>query len=120
MMKSLVPHRLDLANFYDEYLNTEYIKHLVDGNVFKPENLNQLVRYSMQELQSLGSQQDDIDIPRWLEKWEIIQSCPYEMAEVLPYVLRDIINKTERITGIKNLMTGVDSSHMLPNQTKSS
>lgn len=115
MMKNLVPHRLDLANFYDENLNTEYIKHLVDGQIFKSENLNQLVKYSMEQLQNLGSEQDSADIVRWLQRWEIIQSCPYEMSEVLPYVLRDIINKTERITGIKNLMTG---SHDDSNQNQ--
>jgi hypothetical protein len=110
MMKNLVPHRPDLAIFYDEYLSTEYIRHLVNNNLFKPENLDQLVKFSMAQLQSLGSKQDDEDIPRWLEKWDIIQSCPYEMYEVLPYVLRDIINKTERIMGIKNLITGINES----------
>lgn len=96
-MKQLLPNRQDLLRYYDDHIDVEFIKQLVEYKIFKTENLDRLVTFTFEQLKTLDSSVGSKQIDKWMEKWNIIINNYYEISEVLPYVLRDIMNKTERI-----------------------
>lgn len=103
-LEELVPHRKDLHKYYNEYIDADYIKQLIDNNVFDLKAMDNLIRFSMDQLKELDSAHGSKQIIKWLEDWKLITECYFDIHEVLPYALRDIINKIEKIEYITNLI----------------
>ena len=103
-LKKLVPNRIDLHKYYDEYYDIKYIKQLIDNNIFDYKAMNKLIMFSMKELQKLDSAYGSKQIQKWLDDFDIISLCYFDIHEVLPYALRDINNKIESIEYITNII----------------
>jgi len=103
-LKNLIPNRIDLHKYYDEYYDIEYIKQLIDNKAFDYKAMIKLINFSMEELQKLDSAYGCKKIQNWLDDWEIISECYFDIHEVLPYALRDIINKVEQTEYITNII----------------
>lgn len=99
-MKSLVPHRKDLCKYYDEYIDIDYIRHLMTNQVFKNDSLQSLISFTFDRLKELDSSFGAKQVDNWLQRWTLINQFPYDVHEVLPYILRDIMNKLEKITSM--------------------
>lgn len=92
-----MPNRTDLIKYYDDKIDVNFIKQLFSYDLFKSDNLNQLVTFTFNELKTIDSLDGSKKIDKWMQNWNIIMSNYYEVSEVLPYVLRDMMNKIEKI-----------------------
>jgi hypothetical protein len=109
-LKELIPNKKNLWEHYDDNIDTEFIEQLVDKNLFGFKNIEKLITFMLEQVKSLDSENGSKQIDQWIKNWDCIKLCHFDLDEVLPYILRDIINKVERLVGITNLMR----SQMLP------
>lgn len=96
-LKSLVPNRPDLHKHYAEHLDEEFVTQLRENDVASAETLNNLVRFTLTELKQLDSIHGAAQIDRWLRNWDLILKNCFEIHEVVPYCMRDIMNRVERV-----------------------
>src|SRR5205823_6183231 len=73
-MKSLVPHRQDLGKYYDEYIDVDFIKQLMEHQLFKNEDLNGLIKFTFEQLKELDSIHGAKQIDKWMSNWELINN----------------------------------------------
>jgi hypothetical protein len=99
-MKELVPNRSDIHAYYDEYLDEEFIRQIVVNRANSSDTLNNLVCFTMERLKELDHSRGISQINNWLDNWNKIQKCCFDLHEILPYCFRDIINRVERISNI--------------------
>lgn len=103
-LKELIPNKKSLLEYYDENIDTSFIEQLVEKNLFGAANIEKLITFMLEQIKSLDSENGSKQIDQWIKNWDCIKMCYIDLEEVLPYVLRDIINKVERLVGITNLM----------------
>lgn len=94
LLKICIPNRFDIHEEYDNVIDIPFIKQQIDHNAF---DFNQMMMYLWDKVKFLDSINGNDQIDNWLKKWQYICMYPYDQEETLPYVLRDITNKLEKI-----------------------
>jgi len=100
-IKLLIPINCkSLHNDINEYLDITYISQMISNNVFDSTELYKLIINYTNTLKELDSIDNCKYIDYWIDDLNVILKCDYKTYELIPYILRDLMNKTERMITI--------------------
>ena len=87
-------YRNSLYNEYDLYIDIDFIHHQIENKVL---NFHNLVYYIFEKIKFLDSSVGNEQIKLWLDNFNEINKFHYDYEEIVPFIIRDIINKLENI-----------------------
>ena len=98
-LKTLVPTNEAYRNELDEKIDYDFLKGLIDNNVFGFNHIFSLSHYIVDTIKELGMAENDASINN-LKKWiDNIKNEPhnFKLSEYLPKIFENIMNRIEEI-----------------------
>lgn len=102
LYKSIIKNE-EIIKMVDNVLDADFIyQQIINTNDF---NYNQLIYDIFELIKEIDSSVGRNEIDSWLNNWSEIYPYILDINSVMPYVLRDMVNKLEHIKYIKLLLT---------------
>ena len=97
--KSIIPNRTDIHEKIDNDIDVDFITQQIIHTNY---NYSSLINLIFNYIKDIDSSIGQYEINTWLDNWNEINKFQLNVSEIMPYVLRDIINKLDYLTLITN------------------
>ena len=103
ILKEITPNKLKEKYFieYDDILDINFIKQKIDKNILDSNQIKELFIYIINKLREFQAANDDKQLNIWENNIKKIFNNNYKLSDLLPNILKIILEKFNKIKNIK-------------------
>jgi hypothetical protein len=113
LLKEITPEKFKEEYFkeYNEYLDIDYLKHLIKNDVFEFNDFFKIFNYIINKLKEFQSKEDDEEFKKWEEDvFKKINVDNISYSEILPDIFKKILYRFNKIKNLKLIFSNLKNN----------